>query len=145
MVTKQMVNDYKVYAINAYLTERFCGQESNKKYSSQKHKKLVERALFEDHNWHKLREVLNQVTEAKFKKVEQASLPFSVKKVARDLHEDFQKYLEVSDLDELLQKNLKIMFMAEQSKIEIFDLEYEQKKAEENIYKKKNDQKLQVT
>ena len=36
MVTKQMVNDYKIYAINAYLTERYCGsgQESEYKYSS---------------------------------------------------------------------------------------------------------------
>ena len=131
-LTKQMVNDYKIYAINAYLTERYCGQEKEQKYSSQKHKKLIEKALFGGHNWHRLREVLNEVTEGKFHKIESASLPFSVKNVARDLHEDFKKYLEISDLDELLQKNLKIMFMAEQSKIEIFDLEYEQKKAEEN-------------
>ena len=64
LVTKQMVNDYKVYAINAYITEKYC-HENNSKYSSNKHKKLIEKALYGDHNWHKLREVLNEVTERK--------------------------------------------------------------------------------
>ena len=59
------------------------------------------------------------------KQINQDSLPFSVKKIARDLHADFKRYLEISDLDELLQKNLKVMFKAEQSKIDIFDLELE--------------------
>ena len=36
LVTKQIVADYKVYAINAFLTERYC-RETDQKYSNQKY------------------------------------------------------------------------------------------------------------
>ena len=39
-----MVIDYKKYAINAYLTEMFCENVTNKGQS--KHKDLTERALY---------------------------------------------------------------------------------------------------
>ena len=112
LITKQMVNDYKVYAINAFITEKYC-HETDNKYSDKKHKKLIEKALYGDHHWHKLREVLNEVTETKIEKINKQSLPFSIKKVARDLHEDFKKYLEIDDLDVALKNNIGIMFEAE--------------------------------
>ena len=36
LVTRQIVADYKVYAINAFLTEKYC-QEYDQKYSNQKY------------------------------------------------------------------------------------------------------------
>ena len=43
-LSRQMVIDYKKYAINAYLTEMFCENVTNKGQS--KHKDLTERALY---------------------------------------------------------------------------------------------------
>lgn len=45
-LTKQLANDYKRHAINAFLTEMYCGDD-NPKYSS-KYKDLIERALYGD-------------------------------------------------------------------------------------------------
>ena len=59
--------------------------------------------------------------------MDQASLPFSIKKIARDLHKDFLRYLEINDLDEQLKKNVGIMFEAEQSKVNLLEFELEQR------------------
>ena len=45
-VSQKMVNDYKRYAINAFLTENYSKDEF-KKYSD-KYKELVEKALYAD-------------------------------------------------------------------------------------------------
>ena len=45
-----MVIDYKKYAINAFLTEIYCINTTDKGQS--KHKDLTERALYEDKAWH---------------------------------------------------------------------------------------------
>ena len=38
ILVHQMVRDYKVYAINAFITEKFCMEADKFKYSSSKHK-----------------------------------------------------------------------------------------------------------
>ena len=53
MLTKQLANDYKRHAINAFLTEMYCGDQ-NPKYSS-KYKDLIEKALYGEEGWHKLK------------------------------------------------------------------------------------------
>lgn len=59
-----MVTDYKIYAINAFLTEKYCCGD-DEQYSGQKHRMLIEKAQFGDQKWHKLREVLHEVTDEK--------------------------------------------------------------------------------
>ena len=45
-----MCNDYKRHAINAFLTEMYCADENNPKYSS-KYKDLKEKALHGHRSW----------------------------------------------------------------------------------------------
>ena len=59
-----MVIDYKKYAINTFLTEMYCHNVNNK--SQSKHKEMMERALYQDKAWHKLRETMRRNTDAGF-------------------------------------------------------------------------------
>ena len=75
-----MVNDYKRYAINAFLTENYSKDEFKRRYSN-KYKELVEKALYADQGWYKLRKLLREKTNKSFESVKN-HLPFSIRKAA---------------------------------------------------------------
>ena len=55
-LVKQMAEDYKRQAINAFMTNSYCGPDEVK-YAN-KHKDLIEKALYGTTGWHKLRDKL---------------------------------------------------------------------------------------
>ena len=97
-LTKQMAHDYKRYAINAFLTEMYCDTKENPKYPA-KHKELIERALYGDQGWYKLKDKLLKVNDLNLDNLDMA-LPYSIKKAARELHDHFSNVLQVQDIDE---------------------------------------------
>ena len=109
-----MVIDYKKYAINAFLTEMYCNNNTDKGQS--KHKDLTERALYEDKAWHQLRETMRQNSDADFASLSR-SLPFSLKAAASQLHVQFKRYMEIEDLDARTEANIQQMFQHEEEEI----------------------------
>ena len=79
--------DYKRYAINAYLTEKFCIGPENPKYST-KYRELTERALYGDKNWHKLKDQLCEKLDENLKSL--GSVPYSIRKAATEIHDHFK-------------------------------------------------------
>ena len=73
-----MASDYKRYAINAFLTEMYCDAQENPKYPA-KHKNLIERALYGEEGWFKLKDKLFKVNDSNLEKLDKASaLPYSI-------------------------------------------------------------------
>ena len=103
---KLMAEDYKRQAINAFITNSICGA-SDKKYSN-KHKDLIEKALYGGTAWHKLRDRIYEKTEQDLKIIEK-EMPFSIKKASKQLHEQFTRFLDVRDLDEKTEDNMGYM------------------------------------
>ena len=52
-LSKQMVKEYKQRAINAFFTELYCKDANSNKFMG-KHKKLIEKSLYEHQDWYKL-------------------------------------------------------------------------------------------
>ena len=96
--------DYKRQAINAFLTETYCSGDENPKYSN-KHRDLIEKALYSDKGWHKLRKQMLMVGDRRVEKLNTA-IPFSIRKAVEELHQSFKDYLNVSDLEELTLVNI---------------------------------------
>ena len=67
-LTKSLASDYKRYAINAFLTEMYCSGTENPKYSS-KYKDLIERALYGEQGWHKLKDRLLKMNDKNLKNI----------------------------------------------------------------------------
>ena len=107
-VSKQMVEDYKRHAINAYLTETHAQKP---KYES-KHRALIEKVLYEEKGWHTVRQEFEE------KKAEHiaslASAPYSVKQAAVQLHEHFKKYMENNYLNEKIVNTIEKVFDSDQ-------------------------------
>ena len=93
-LAKQMTQEYKRLAINNFLTEMYCKQQDggaegsissegavSQKFVS-KHKSLIEKALYGETNWYKLREQQSLILDKQMQKVKQGSLPFSIKQAA---------------------------------------------------------------
>ena len=97
-LAKEMAMNYKRQAINAYLTETYCGDD-NPKYAH-KYRDLIEKALYSSKGWHKLRNDVLLVGELRKDKID-TSVPFSIKKAVEELHKHFKEYLDFSDLEEL--------------------------------------------
>jgi len=93
-----MAHDYKRYAINAFLTEMYCDAETNPKYPS-KHKELIERALYGDQGWYKLKDKLLEINDMNLENLNVA-IPYTIRKAAKRLHDHFSKVLTVQDIDE---------------------------------------------
>ena len=94
-LSKQMVLDYKRTAVNAFLTGSFCATKKN----DSKHKELIERALYGNQGWHRLREVLQKKAHSDLAEIN-LTMPFSVKKAAAMMYNDIKDFMEVPDLDE---------------------------------------------
>ena len=96
-LSKQMVLDYKRQAINAFLTGSYC--EGAMKKNISKHKALIERVLYGEQGWHRLRVILQKKAHSDLAEIN-LTMPFSLRKAAGLLHDEFQKFMEVPDLDE---------------------------------------------
>ena len=107
-----MAADYKRQAINAFMTNSYCG--SNEVKYANKHKDLTEKALYGTTGWHKLRDAIYSRTNQDLKLI-QKEMPFSVKKAAKLLHEQFVKFMDVRDLDERTQINMSYIFESKQN------------------------------
>ena len=75
-LTKQMVVDYKRMAINTFLVGRYCSNPEYKNMGS-KHRKLIERALYNDQKWYKLRKMYQQKKKAEFMAIDM-TFPYSI-------------------------------------------------------------------
>eukprot|EP00354_Favella_ehrenbergii_P005229 CAMPEP_0170474968 /NCGR_PEP_ID=MMETSP0123-20130129/16700_1 /TAXON_ID=182087 /ORGANISM="Favella ehrenbergii, Strain Fehren 1" /LENGTH=126 /DNA_ID=CAMNT_0010745171 /DNA_START=282 /DNA_END=662 /DNA_ORIENTATION=+ len=96
-LSKYMVDDYKRQITASFLTERYC-HENAEKYTG-KYKDLIEESLYSEEDWYKMRYTLKKIADEKISQL-QTNLPFSIRKAAANLHDNFKKFLEVQDLDE---------------------------------------------
>ena len=62
--------DYKKKAINAFMTGKYCNA-SDSKYS-QKHKELIERAMYGSLTWHRVRQMLIEDSSRHLQKIKLA-------------------------------------------------------------------------
>ena len=100
-LTKQMVVDYKKKAINAFLTGQYCGSDNGTAQSkySDKHRELIEQALYGDMNWHKLKSLLVKKADSDLDQIK-LSAPLAVKNAAIQIHKEFCQFVTVKDLDQ---------------------------------------------
>lgn len=84
------------------MTNSYCGSV-DVKYAN-KHKELIERALYGNTAWHKLRERIYESSNKDLELIER-EMPFSIKKASRILHQQFIKFMDIQDLDERTDKN----------------------------------------
>lgn len=75
-MAKSMVLDYKHQAINTFMTEYNCGEDS-RKYVGSKHSALIDKALYNDDGWHKLQKYVQKGADKNLTKMK-SCLPFSL-------------------------------------------------------------------
>ena len=89
------------------MTNSYCGS-AEVKYAN-KHKDLIEKALYGATAWHKVRDRIYEKTKKDLKLIEK-DMPFSIKKASKLLHEQFVKFMDVRDLDEKTHMNIGYMY-----------------------------------
>ena len=91
-----MTYDYKREVFNKFITEMYC--KDQQKYSG-KNRDLIERALFGNSEWMKLKEKLKEAMAKKMSKIERERFPPHINQTINQLYEHFCKYMEIKDLD----------------------------------------------
>ena len=91
-----MTKDYKKDAINNVITELYCDEGS--KYIG-KNRDLIERALFGDTEWCKLKDECNEKMARRMKYVAEEQLPTTMKKLIDEIYSHYNKFLEIQDID----------------------------------------------
>ena len=79
--------------VNNFILERFCGKNA-RKYGN-KYKDLIEKALYKDQAWYKLREHHSKVVDREFEVIQNTKIPESIKKSAFELYSHFKRFLEI--------------------------------------------------
>ena len=95
-LTQQMAVDYKREAFVDFITEMYC--KDARKYTG-KNRDLIERALFGNAEWLKLKDKLREQMEKKMTNIEDDRLPPNITKTIQRLYEHFCRFMEIKDID----------------------------------------------
>ena len=117
-LSRQMVQDYKRYAVNKFLAELYCADGDNNPRYMGKNRDLIERAQFGTDDWRRAKVAYDSAMAATMASIEGENIPAEVKKSIQLIYGHYQKYALVRDLDDRAAHQLGRIFGGEEPETE---------------------------